>query len=205
MFYYSKLNRRKIIHTDECFIAKHFDPKTTGTFDTLGEAFAAGYRLCRRCSPIARQFRKEEQALIDYCYQHGMSFRFNDRSMTVTSPLSRWIITVSPSGKTILYHKNTKKMSTDTLSAIPGYHNQKVMYGSLLEYFEYIEDHDFFRNRHPEQISKPRVTREPPRKGTKRWHKEQQKMKNRERRQSIRNVLSIIESFDSNYSTRATG
>lgn len=205
MYYYSKLNHRKIIHTKECFIAKHFDPETTGTFETLREAFAAGYRLCRRCNPIAKQYRKEEDSLVDYCYRNGMSFYYNDRNFKVSSPVSKWLITVSPAGKMQLYHKNTKTLDTDAMSIIPGYHNQRVYYNTLAEYLEYIKGHDFYRNMHPEQVIKKHVAKEPPRKGTKRWYKEQRKMKNRERRHAIRNVLDIIESFDSNYSVCAAG
>ena len=39
----------------------------------------------------------------------------------------------------------------------------------------------------------------PAKKGTKRWYKEQAKLKSIERKRSIRNVLNIIDSFNSNY------
>lgn len=164
MYYYSKQNHRKIIHTENCYIAKRFDPEATGTFQTLHEAFSAGYRLCRHCNPIVKQFRKEENLLYDYCYSNGMSFRSSDRYFSVTSTTSKWLITVSATGQTLLYHKNTKKLDTDALSAIPGYHNQRIMFGTLLEYFEYIKNHDWYRQMHPEKPVKVRNSeKEPPR------------------------------------------
>ena len=97
-----------------------------------------------------------------------------------------------------MYHKNTKTLPSDEQSFVPGYHYKRVQYGSLMEYLEYIKEHDFYRNRHPE-MNKPKAKKAPAKKGTKRWHKEQAKLKSIERKRSIRNVLNIIDSFNSNY------
>ena len=203
MYYYSKKSHRKIIHTNNCFITNGLDPESIGTFETLSDAFRAGYRLCKRCNPIAHQYKNELDDILNYCYRHGMSCRFDDRHFKITSTISKWIVTVTPSGKTELYPKNTKVMASDDLSCIKGYHNQHVQYGSLMEYMEYIEDHDFYRNMHPERIIKHKAAKAPARKGTKRWRKEQSKLKKLERKQSIRNVLDIIDSFDHNYAVCA--
>lgn len=199
MFYYSKKSHRKIVHTENCFIAQSFSSESIGTFATLAEAFQAGYRLCKRCNPIAQQYKKEQEDLLNYCYRNGMSCYYNDRNFKITSTISKWIVTVSPSGRTQLYHKNTKTLPSDEQSFVPGYHYQRVQYGSLMEYLEYIKEHDFYRNRHPEMLNKPKAQKAPPKKGTKRWYKEQAKLKAIERKRSIRNVLNIIDSFNSNY------
>ena len=197
MFYYSKKSRKKIVHTKNCFIARGVDPKSVGTFATLAEAFHAGYRLCKRCNPIARQYKKEQEDLLNYCYRNGMSCYYYDRNFKITSTISKWIVTVSPSGRTQLYHKNTKALPSDEQSFVPGYHYQHVQRGSLMEYLEYINEHDFYRNRHPEMMNKSNAKKAPPKKGTKRWRKEQAKLKSIERKRSIRNVLNIIDSFNS--------
>lgn len=191
------------MHTENCFIVRGFGPESIGTFATLAEAFRAGYKLCKRCNPIARQYKKEQETLLDFCYRNGMSCYYNDRNFKITGTISEWIVTVSPNGRTQLYHKNTKTLPSDERSFIPGYHYQHVQYGSLMEYFEYIKEHDFYRNRHPE-MNKPKVPKTPAKKGTKRWHKEQAKLKSIERRRSIRNVLDIIDSFNSNYAVCKT-
>ena len=59
MFYYSKRSHRRIVHTHACFLVRGFDSEAIGTFETLPEALDAGYRLCRRCNPILRQYQKE--------------------------------------------------------------------------------------------------------------------------------------------------
>ena len=42
MFYYSKRNHRKIVHTHACFLVRGFAPEAIGTFETLPEALDAG-------------------------------------------------------------------------------------------------------------------------------------------------------------------
>lgn len=77
----------------------------------------------------------------------------------------------------------------------------------MLEYFTYITSHDQYRMRHPEVYraviaQKPPKQKEPPRKGTKRWHKEQTRRRAVERKRAIRNVLALIDSLDANYAAR---
>lgn len=193
--------------TKSCFLVRGFAPEAIGTFETLSEAFDAGYRPCRRCNPILRQYRKEQMAILDYCRENGMSFHLNDRYLSIISPISQWRVTVSPSGTTMLYHKNTELRASDAASAIRGYHNQHICFRSLPEYFSYITSHDAYRMHHPEApraalTKKPPKQKEPPRKGTKRWHKEQTRRRAAERRRAIRNVLELIDSLDAGYTAR---
>lgn len=207
MFYYSKRNHRKIVHTHACFLVRGFAPEAIGTFETLPEALDAGYRLCRRCNPVLRQYQIEQTAILDYCRENGVSFYLNDRYLSITSPISQWRVTVGPSGMTMLYHKNTELRASDAASAIRGYHNQHIRFRNLLEYFTYITSHDQYRMRHP-VLPCPKATRaapkqkEPPRKGTKRWHKEQTRRRAAERKRAIRNVLALIDSLDTNCAAR---
>ena len=207
MFYYSKRSHRRIVHMQARFLVRGFAPETIGTFETLSEALDAGYRLCRRCNPILRQYRKEQMAILDYCRENGMSFHLNDRYLSIISPISQWRVAVSPSGTTMLYHKNTEFRASDAASAIRGYHNQHIRFRSLPEYFSYITSHDAYRMHHPEApraalTKKPPKQKEPPRKGTKRWHKEQTRRRAAERRRAIRNVLALIDSLDTNCAAR---
>ena len=207
MFYYSKRSHRKIVHTHACFLVHGFDPEAIGTFETLPEALDAGYRLCRRCNPILRQYQKEQTAILDYCRENGMSVYLNERYLSIISPISRWRVTVSPNGTTMLYHKNTELRASDAASAIRGYHNQHIRFRSLPEYFSYITSHDAFRMHHPEVpraalAQMPPKQKEPPRKGTKRWHKEQTRRRAAERKRAIRNVLALIDSLDANCAAR---
>lgn len=170
MFYYSKRSHRRIVHTQACFLVRGFAPETIGTFETLSEALDAGYRLCRRCNPILRQYRKEQMAILDYCRENGMSFHLNDLYLSIISPISQWRVTVSPSGTTMLYHKNTEFRASDAASAIRGYHNQHIRFQSLLQYFTYITSHDAYRihtRERPRALTKSRRSKRNPPEGHK--------------------------------------
>ena len=53
MYYYSKRSRSKIVHQSTCQHIQNVSVEDVGSFENLEDAYAAGYRLCRHCSPIA--------------------------------------------------------------------------------------------------------------------------------------------------------
>ena len=69
MYYYSKRSRSKIVHQSTCQHIQNVSVEDVGSFENLEDAYAAGYRLCRHCSPIAKLYRKESDVLQGYC-QH---------------------------------------------------------------------------------------------------------------------------------------
>lgn len=203
MYYYNIRSSRRIVHTGQCRYVKNEGHEMTESFEILADAFTKGYRLCKCCNPIANQYRQEEDAIVDYCRENGMAFYFRHQNFKVTSTISKWIVIVTPTGKTALYHRNTKTLKNEAPSAVAGYHDQRVSFDTIMEYLEYIKSHDHYRNIHPEHISVKRAEKAPPRKGTKRWRNAQRKLKDQERRRSIRNVLNMIDSLDRNHSACA--
>ena len=197
MFYYSKKNHRKIVHTEKCYILSKLDPEAVGTFDTLPEAYKAGYRLCRRCSLLEKLYRSEEDALLDYARRNGMALFYSGKSLKIVSTISKWMLTLSNDGGLALYHQNTIESRTDEQSDIPGYHYQKARYKTIIEYLDYIKEHDYFRNRNP--LYEPPKKKAPPKKGTKRWRKQEKRIAKQTRKRSINNVLNLIDSLDNNY------
>ena len=108
MYYYSKRSRSKIVHQSTCQHIQNVSVEDVGSFENLEDAYAAGYRLCRHCSPIAKLYRKESDVLQGYCQSHAASVFFKDRFIGISTPISDWRII--PSGKgneVVLYHKNT--------------------------------------------------------------------------------------------------
>lgn len=195
MYYYSKKSKNKIIHTQSCFHIRNTDLEEIGWFETLSEAFAQGYRLCRHCSPIARQFRKESSEIYDYCGKNGLAVHLNSSTVRVTTPRSTWKIAAGTDGQIVLYHHNTFRTAQDRFSEFRGYHLQRdVSADTMIAYLKYIVEHDYFRMVNPiyGQLRKGEL---PPKKGTKRYKREQRRMKEQERRRAIRNVLTLIESL----------
>lgn len=166
-----------------------------GSFENLEDAYAAGYRLCRHCSPIAKLYRKESDVLQGYCQSHAASVFFKDRFIGISTPISDWRII--PSGKgneVVLYHKNT--LGDKKTGPVPGYHLQRVSQNTISGYLEYISDHDLYRNMHPLYPVQSKKNSPPPMKGTKRYRKEQKRAAKKARRQSIAHVLTLIENLD---------
>lgn len=166
-----------------------------GSFENLEDAYAAGYRLCRHCSPIAKLYRKESDVLQGYCQSHAASVFFKDRFIGISTPISDWRII--PSGKgneVVLYHKNT--LGDKKTGPVPGYHLQWVSQNTISGYLEYISDHDLYRNMHPLYPVQSKKNSPPPMKGTKRYRKEQKRAAKKARRQSIAHVLTLIENLD---------
>ena len=105
--------------------------------------------------PSSVSIEKEQMAILNYCRENGMSFHLNDLYLSIISPISQWRVTVSPSGTTMLYHKNTEFRASDAASAIRGYHNQRIRFQSLLQHFTYITSHDAYRMHHRERPALP--------------------------------------------------
>jgi hypothetical protein len=197
MLIYQKKSSRKIVHYSGCrYLKTHMDDNW-GTFDSLAEAHAAGYRLCKCCSPIARHYRLEQKQILQYCAEAGLSCYQTDGSVNVTTPYSRWkIITSGRKNLLFLYHQNTNPYWKDDghISIIPGYHSQAIRKDSIVEYLKSIVEHDAYRQIHPAYIPKPpKAERAPAPKGSKRWHKEQRKATRLKRRSEIRNVMNLID------------
>lgn len=154
-------------------------------------------------TPSSVSIEKSRWLSSSYCRENGLSFHLNDRYLSIISPISQWRVTVSPSGTTMLYHKNTEFRASDAASAIRGYHNQRIRFQSLLQHFTYITSHDAYRMHHRERPARPyekaAEAKGPPERAQKRWHKEQTRRRAAERRRAIRNVLALIDSLDVGY------
>ncbi len=199
MYYYCKNNKKKILHNGFCFCILNSDIDSIGSFETLEEAYAEGYRLCKHCSPLASEYRKELKGILAYSQENGIAVESNNRFIKVTSPSSMWKIAVSTDEENIrLYHKNTFETSKDALSPIAGYHLQRVYKSSILGYLEYIVAHDRYRRKNPLYIRPSQKASPPPRKGTKRYKSTQRRAAKIARKKAIRKVLTMIDSLQFN-------
>lgn len=196
MYYFRKKSKGKIIHTADCFHLFNTDIRNIGWFETLSEAYAKGYRLCKHCNPLFKYFKKEEDQIYDFCREKGMSVRLNNRSISVDSIYSVWKIAPDENNKIILYHKNSFETKKDCLSEIAGYHLQgDVRRENILGYLNYIIDHDYFRMFNPVHVPKKAIESAQPKKGTKKYRSQQIRIKKYERRQAINNVIGLIDSL----------
>ena len=200
MYYYSKNSRSKIIHAEDCRYHLAIEEEHLGTFQTLAEAHAAGYRLCKVCNPLVGLFHAEEEALMEICRQMGLSVSLRRNFISISSPWSSWRILADDNcNHTKLYHHND--FESKQSGSVAGYHDQHVNYATLQEYLNYIIDHDYYRMMHP--LCPALQPKSPPLKGTKRYRKARAREKRQAKKAAIWNVLSIIDSLSAQNQSRA--
>lgn len=204
---YSIKSHRKIAHYPHCSIIHRIAKGNRRTFESFDEAQAQGYMLCNCCPPIAQRYRKERGAVDDYCAGRGLTLYLHDGIIDIFSRHDCWrLITKGQKNSIFLYHKNNLKkyVWTKDKDLVPGYHLQAFRSNTILGVLEYIDSHDNYREAHPypqwliqdgateDHIDKKKK-RTTPRKGTKRYRKEQAKKKRRERQNSIERVYALLD------------
>ena len=200
VLFYLKKSKRNIIHHSGCRYFADHTAGNWGSFDTLEDALAAGYRQCKCCSPVGRQYQKERHQILRLCASEGLSCYQADGRIFVTTPTSNWIILAcGKKNHLFLYHKNTQFHPKETQDClIPGYHSQAIRKKTICGYLEFIVSHDKFRYTNPLDLPKmPKCVPPAAQKGTKRWRKEQRNNSLRKRRWEIRNVLDLIDGLHS--------
>ena len=206
MYYYSKNSREKIVHLDSCFHLDNMNHSKMGCFQTLSEAYEQGYKICKHCNPLFNQYKKEKEQIIELCRKKGVSVFVGNKNVVIRSINSKWKITVDKNEKFVLYHKNTYKTENDHLSQVKGYHLQgDVNKESIVEYLDYVLEHDYYRMMHPVYIHKQKKEKAPPRKGTNRYKSLQHRIEKNNRKQAISNVLNIIDSLSNRQAQISTG
>lgn len=196
MLFYSTKSHNKIVHASHCPYLRRVNREDKGKFEDLDEAIGNGYRMCKCCSSISRHYRKEYNKIKKYACENGLVFYLENSTIIIQTRYSNWkIITKGAKKHMFLYHKNVYK-NNSIKQAVQGYHSQSVRRNTILEYMEYIVDHDKYWLKNA-KTSGPVYT-EPARKGTKRYRKEKTKEQKNQRYQSVMRVLALIEN-NANY------
>lgn len=72
-----------------------------------------------------------------------------DGEIDVTTPIGGWRLVWKGKDKIWLYHKNTHRSHLTESEDIPGYHSQAIHKKTIMEYLEYIVQHDLYRKNSP--------------------------------------------------------
>ena len=195
MYYYSKSSRNKILHTKGCVHVRKISADNLVEVTNLKEVYPRGYRFCKCCSPLAKQYRKESDAMVSFSCGHAVSFFLENRFIKICTPYSQWkIVPAVEGGGFQLYHRNSFATKHDNQSIVRKYHLQNVRKKTLQEYLEYVVEHEYYRMMHPVEVRAPK--KEPPRKGTRRYKNQQKRKEQYEKRKAVRHVLQLIESLN---------
>lgn len=218
--YYSEKTHRKIVHFSQCKVLKKIPEERLLCFQDLKQAKEHGYRLCKCCPSLAREYRKDQAEIDSYCRKAGFMFKLQDDVIHIISKHDCWrLIFDAQHNKMKLFHKNTQQryFKKKKPVIINGFHVQPCHYKSVLEYLKYISSHDQYRDTYTYTEKKSYIQEseyEPPEwvlekygeeylsslgtgyeriKGTKKYKKEQKKRKRKKHRASIRRVYELIE------------
>lgn len=187
MFFANK--KTKIVHYQQCrYVGKAFPPAWE-EFSTLQEAKNAGYRLCSVCTPVRKELQENKDTIEAFCQKNGISLRIKDGNLHITTSREKWLAVPAPKHHYTLWHKNTYRDRNK-------YHVQKTNPGSVIQILHYVTKHEDYRYRNP--LPKEKETAPPPRKGTKRYRKEMNRRKAKEKRRAIGHVLDLIEELEEN-------
>ena len=110
-------------------------------------------------SKIGRCLKKERKQLELLCRENGIVYFYTEGSgcLDVISKNGRWkIVEENPHNRIWLYHKNLRGQNPDDF--VLGYHDQNVCRHSLMAYFQYIINHDKYREENP--MSRPKKKRD---------------------------------------------
>lgn len=193
MFYRSKYS--KVVHYASCHYLKRMHCNHAQEIDSYATVKEQGLRVCKCCNPVMKRYKSETEALVTFCAENGLICFAHGDAVHLQSRYSKWKVLPSSGETFVVYHKNTTVREGDSESSVRGYHLQNLHAESLREVCEYVLDHDGYRIYHPVRRPGRSEPKPAPHKGTKRWRKEQKKIKKQERRTAIRNVYSIFDSL----------
>lgn len=192
MYYFSRNSRKKVIHSADCHHIQNVAIEDVNSFETISDAYQQGYRFCRCCSPIVKKYRAERATIEDYCKGQAIYTLLTDKFIVVSTPGSKWkLMPIDGEECFALYHKNTLNRD-DGSEEVPGYHRQRAKELSLSAYLKYIVSHEVYRMSHPLKYQPRKADQGSPRKGTKRYKRQQKREKRIAKRMAVRHVLDLI-------------
>lgn len=182
-YYYNVNSSKKVLHLYGCHYLTNSKRKEYGEKHCIEKALKKGFTLCKHCFALQNRFFNEDRRIGTYLIRYNYSLNCQKDCVEITTGNGRWKILYAESQHILeLYHENKEIRSTDCLSRIQGYHDQKVYEYELNDIMHYIYVHDGKRKL-------------PPTKGTKRYKEMQKKQARRARKEAINNVLNLIDSL----------
>ncbi len=180
-YYYNVNSSKRVLHLYGCHYLTNSKTKEYGEKHSIEKALKKGFTLCKHCFDLKNRFFNEDKRIGMYLMRYNYLCSCEKDCIEITTGNGRWKILYAEDKPILeLYHENKQIRSTDCLSRIQGYHNQKVFEYELNDILHYIYVHD----------GKRKI---PPAKGTKRYKELQKKKAQKARRESINNVLNLID------------
>ncbi|MBR2802431.1 MAG: hypothetical protein IKE21_07590 [Erysipelotrichaceae bacterium] len=185
MFYCaSKNSHRKIVHRLNCHHIRQIHTRGLYLFMSLEEALLQGYHPCADCLTEEKAFDGDYRKVRDLLSLHSeLRWKICHDHLQITTNASGWKILPC---KHIyrLFHRNDNGIS-EIGAEMPGYHDQKVHYRDICQYFSYILEHDAYRKAHPTKPTK--------KKGSDGYRKQEKKLKAWKKHRKATDVMKTID------------
>ena len=184
-YYYNVNSSRRVLHLCGCHYLTNARKQEFGEKHSLKKALSRGFSLCKHCFSIRNRFESKYQKFGGAYGRYNYQYICNKECLEITTGKGNWKVLYAEDAPLLeLYHQNKEIRNTDSLSRIPGYHDQKVQGYEFSDIFYYIYIHDG-RVKHP------------PAKGTKKYKEIQKRNKIIEKRAAVDRVLQLIDSLHS--------
>ncbi len=183
-YFYNVNSKNKVLHVDGCHYLSFTDEQNLRKKESIKKAVLQGFSLCKHCFNIGNRFNDKYQKFGKYG-KNNYTYACGKDCLDITTGKGSWKVVYAQHKPVLeLFHQNKEERPTDFRSRIPGYHYQYVSRYEFGDIIDYICAHD--------GKLKP-----PPAKGTRRYKEWQKHNKMQERRESINNVLRLIDSLHS--------
>lgn len=195
MFVYSKAEKSKIIHFNNCGYAKRIKVENRGYFHTLKEARMKGYHLCTKSDPLYIDYCRNRDVIEKICRDNNITCKYSEGRILIVTQDSEWIIVTENMHKRTIYHRNLFFWKRSDESEFPGFHVQCTRsedYATIEKCLEFILEHDRFRMQNEIVYFDARKHSGPAQKGTKRWKKEEKMRRHIERRKETERVKMLL-------------
>ena len=187
MFVASIKSSRRIIHNENCYHLNHVSEGNLTEFSKLKQALGQGFHPCGDCMKGEKRFDGNYKRIYRQAADNNINWEVTSQHVAISTPLSCWKI-VRENDSFRLFHSNVNGLSRPN-SEMPGYHDQKVSFATIEEYFRYIASHDEYRKLNPVKPTK--------KKGTGGYKKQQECIDKKRRHKKVVNVYRIIDSLAS--------
>ena len=144
--------KTKIYHRIDCKCVENINPRYFKEMrENIVDYYKLGYKPCPICSPLIKQFKKEEKEIKLFCMEHSIKYKIIDESLLIDTYYSSWkiIFAIRTGGDLILYHENNQQYNRYNQvngNIIKTYHIQNdISSTTIIGYLQYIINHDRFR------------------------------------------------------------
>ncbi len=148
MLFGSRNSKKKLFHYGCCRYSKRTKSKSRLRFCTVEEAHSRGYSQCPYCSRILREYRRNQEAITNFCSKHNLhTILTNDELYIISRDDTAWRICMKGDGSKSrqLLHESKRRVAYDrrtTAYEDREYHLQDIPGSSITGYLSYIHKHD---------------------------------------------------------------